>query len=233
MTTRDFPTPPVESWQEFARGWLEDPFEPVPTRGAATVLLVRDRAEGGPEVFLQRRAASMEFAPTMFVFPGGGVDPQDAEADLDREIVGRLAAQMGVSAEAALPVIAAAVREIEEECGVVLDPGKLVVRAHWITPPFERRRYDTWFFAAALPEGAVAAGLTSEADRVVWSAPQEMLAAAQAGTALMLPPTVVALEELAAFDSVADFLADRPVIAPVQPVLTDLGDRLVMRAELP
>jgi 8-oxo-dGTP pyrophosphatase MutT (NUDIX family) len=229
---RDFPTPPVEAWQTYARGWLADPFEPVPTRGAATVLLVRDGASG-PEVFLQRRAPTMEFAPSMFVFPGGGVDPQDVEARLPDEALGRLAASMGCPPEDARPFVAAAVRELDEECGVRLDPADLVVRAHWITPPFERRRYDTWFFAAALPEGAQARGLTSEADHVRWSTPAEMFAMAAGGRALMLPPTVVALEQLGAFSSIADFLADQPAIVPIEPVLTDLGDRLVMRAELP
>ena len=48
-------------------------------------MLVRDRVdgEGGPvEVFMLRRVASMEFAPRMMVFPGGGVDPRDADPHL-------------------------------------------------------------------------------------------------------------------------------------------------------
>lgn len=232
MVIRDFPTPPAESWQDYARGWLEDPFEPVPTRGAATVLLVRDGTRA-PEVFLQRRVSTMEFAPSMVVFPGGGVDPGDAETEVDARTLERLAADMDLTPAEARPIVAAAVREVAEECGVRLDPSALVLRAHWITPPFERRRYDTWFFAAALPVGQDAAGLTSEADRVLWAAADEILAEARAGRAMMLPPTVVSLEQLAAFPSVAAFLADRPAIAPIEPVLTDLGDRLVMRADLP
>ena len=50
-------------------------------RPAATVIFVRDaQAEPGVEVFMLRRVATMEFAPRMMVFPGGGVDPRDADA---------------------------------------------------------------------------------------------------------------------------------------------------------
>ncbi|GAU67817.1 hypothetical protein SSP35_05_03840 [Streptomyces sp. NBRC 110611] len=37
--------------------------------------------------------------------------------------------------------------------GLVLRSDLLGVWARWITPEFEPRRYDTWFFVAALPEG--------------------------------------------------------------------------------
>ena len=81
--TRDFP---VGGLASRARAWLDgDRAEPVAPRSAATVMLVRDRVdgEGGPvEVFMLRRVASMEFAPRMMVFPGGGVDPRDADPHL-------------------------------------------------------------------------------------------------------------------------------------------------------
>ena len=54
---------------------------PVPVRDAATVVLLRD-ADRGPEVFLLRRVRGMAFAAGMTVFPGGGVDPRDADAAL-------------------------------------------------------------------------------------------------------------------------------------------------------
>ena len=59
-------------------------------RSAAAVMILRDRtgATGsGREdvcaaVFMPRRLSTMEFAPRMMVFPGGGVDPRDAASDL-------------------------------------------------------------------------------------------------------------------------------------------------------
>lgn len=232
MPSREFAAPRSASWEETARAWLAEPHDGLVPRGAATVLVVRDTPEG-PAVFVQRRVPTMEFAPSMYVFPGGGVDDEDAAAELDPAAAAALAARMGLDVADAVPLISAAVREVEEECGLSLPVSTLVVRAHWVTPPFEKRRYDTWFFAAALPEGQQARGTTTETDHDAWVLPRRLLAAYAAGTAVMLPPTVVALEQLAEFASVADFLADRPRIATIEPRLVDLGDRLVMRSDLP
>ena len=102
---------------------------PVPVRDAATVMLLRAGPDGF-EVFLQRRVPSMEFAAGMTVFPGGARDPQDAD------------------------LRATAVREVLEETGVRLEPGRPHPWARWVTPEDELRRYDTLFFVAVLPDGA-------------------------------------------------------------------------------
>ena len=71
-------------------------------RQAATVLLLRDGAPG-LEVYLLRRVATMPFAPRMHVFPGGSVDPRDADTAV-RLPSGYLAAEVvhAVTAEGAL-----------------------------------------------------------------------------------------------------------------------------------
>lgn len=48
----------------------------VPALPAATVTLVRD-AGGGIEVLMMRRNLKSGFVPGMYVFPGGGLDPED------------------------------------------------------------------------------------------------------------------------------------------------------------
>ena len=65
---------------ERARAFLAagDAAEVASPRHAATVVLLRD-ADGGPEVYLLRRAGTMAFAAGMHVFPGGSVDPRDGE----------------------------------------------------------------------------------------------------------------------------------------------------------
>jgi hypothetical protein len=50
---------------------------------------------------------------------------------------------------------------------------------------------------------------------------------------MMLPPTVVCVEEIAAAPSAAAFIAEQPRVAAVTPVLTQTADGPVMRAELP
>lgn len=79
--------------------------------------------------------------------------------------------------------------------------------AHWITPEFEPRRYDTRFFVAAMPEGQDTRDVSGEADTVVWVKPAEAVAAADAGEMAMLLPTYVTLTELAQFGDPAEVLA--------------------------
>lgn len=102
----------------------------VPVRPASTVLLVRD-APTGLEVFAQTRATSMVFAGGVTAFPGGGVDPTDADLP---PWTGRSAADwddlLGRSDGAHLVV--AAVRELFEEVGVLLtDPPLLPGPDRW------------------------------------------------------------------------------------------------------
>ena len=49
---------------------------PTTPRDAATIALVRD-GEQGLETYLLRRRSTLEFAPGMLVFPGGGVHAGD------------------------------------------------------------------------------------------------------------------------------------------------------------
>jgi 8-oxo-dGTP pyrophosphatase MutT (NUDIX family) len=101
--------------------------------------------------------------------------------------------------------------------------------AHWITPEFEPRRYDTRFFLAALPDGQVTRDVSGEADSVAWLTPDSALAAVDRGEMAMLPPTYRTLREIADFDTVQRALAaaDERVISPVLPqvrLLDDGGD---------
>jgi len=196
-------------------------------------MLVRDGVSG-PEVYVQRRVASMAFAPSTVVFPGGGVDPADHALPVSTPGLAELASAMGVGAAAAAPYAAAAVREVEEECGVRLSVADLRGRAQWVTPEFEPRRYDTWILAAGMPADQEATGTTTESDHSAWVRPRDLLDRHAAGEVRMLPPTVVSLEQLAGFGSAAAFLADRPIVAKVLPVLVVGADGTpVLRTELP
>ena len=111
---------------------------------------------------------------------------------------------------------------------------KLVLRsdllrpwANWVTPEAERtRRYDTYFFVAALPEGQRADGENTESDLSGWAVPQDAIADFEAGRNVLLPPTWTQLDSLAG-RSVAEVLAVERQIAPVQPLLEKRGDNWV------
>ena len=98
-----------------------DAAEEVPVRDAATVVLLRD-GDRGPEAYLLRRVRGMAFAAGMTVFPGGAVDPRDADTEVGW--VGPPAAEWAGPLRADEPLaralLCAAVRETFEESGVLL-----------------------------------------------------------------------------------------------------------------
>jgi 8-oxo-dGTP pyrophosphatase MutT (NUDIX family) len=93
--------------------------DPVPVRDAATVVLLRD-TPGGIEAWLLTRGTQMVFAAGMSVFPGGRVDPGDADLPWSGRPAAAFAEEFGCSTELARALVAAAVRETFEETGVLL-----------------------------------------------------------------------------------------------------------------
>ncbi len=252
----------------------------VPVRDASTVLLVRDapaaHASGtgpvaaGVEVFAFRRVRAMAFAAGMLVFPGGSMDPQDLSGELPwrsrpagSTAAGGAAGDDGAAGNLASGVVAAAVRETFEECGVllavpdpgaapsgtsvdltrlrealvagratladvlresglVLDAGLLHPWARWITPPGETRRFDTRFYLARVPAGQEPLDLGGEGEAAGWLNAAQALARHAAGDLPLLPPTQVALEELAAARSVAALFATERPVPVVRPEVAEV-----------
>lgn len=91
--------------------------------------------------------------------------------------------------------------------GLVLRSDLLGAWARWITPEFEPRRYDTWFFAAVLPAGQVTVETSGEADRTEWARPADAAARYDRGELLMMPPTIATLRALLPYASAAGALA--------------------------
>jgi len=126
-----------------------------------------------------------------------------------------------------------ALSELLLERGLVLRSDRLKPWAHWTTPEFEPRRYDTWFFLAHLPHGRTARHLGGEASASGWSTPQEVLDRYERDEIKLLPPTLVTLEELALAPDVVELRARERDLTEVMPVPTLHEGRLVLRAELP
>jgi 8-oxo-dGTP pyrophosphatase MutT (NUDIX family) len=188
--------------------------ETVP-RQAATVIVLRGGTDA-LEVLLVKRTPHARFMGGVWVFPGGAVDASEGEGDAAHRV--------------------AAVRELEEEAGIVVaDPGALVKFSRWITPAEVVVRFDTHFFLTPMPDGQDA---TIDGDEIVdegWFTPEGALAAHRSGEIELVFPTIKHLEQLAGFasaDALLDFARGREV-GPVQPRVVTEGEttRLLLPGE--
>ncbi len=143
--------------------------EPAPLIPAATVVPIRDGADGLEVLMVQRngRGAFGGF----WVFPGGRVDDSDVDD------------------------VACAVREADEETGLQFDPATLVRFSHWTPPITEPKRFGTWFFLAPIPAGVAGEVRIDDAEIVAhqWASIPELLSQRDAATIRMAPPTFVTL----------------------------------------
>ncbi|MFB7610616.1 NUDIX hydrolase [Streptomyces gardneri] len=114
--------------------------------------------------------------------------------------------------------------------GLVLRSDLLGAWARWITPEFEQRRFDTWFFVAALPAGQRTRDVSGEADRTVWIRPAEAAAGYDRGELTMMPPTISTLRALEPYGTAAEALeaAGEQDLAPVLAQARLEGDELVL-----
>ncbi len=225
---------------------------PVDPADAASVLLVRDGADG-LEVLVVVRSTTMAFMGGATVFPGGRVDAADRVPGGDDSAALRIAA----------------IRETFEETGVLLArsagedrlltevavPGirrrwrgplltgratlgdvlaaerlepaddLLVPAAHWITPEELPRRFDTRFFLAAAPaQEATLEG--SEHATLTWITPRRALAEAAGGARTLALATHTILTGLVTNPDVAAALAAARTrrIVPVLPWFEGEGE---------
>lgn len=112
-------------------------------------------------------------------------------------------------------------RAVVERDGLRLALDAVVPFAHWITPPIEVRRFDTWFFAAQAPEGQVPSHDTHESIGSGWFTPGAALEACRRGLINLPPPTWATLRQLEPFATVAAVLAwaSRVAIPDRQPTV--------------
>jgi 8-oxo-dGTP pyrophosphatase MutT (NUDIX family) len=116
--------------------------------------------------------------------------------------------------------------------GLLLRADLLRPWAHWITPEEEPRRYDTRFFVAAMPAGQETRRASGEADAHGWLSPSAALDEATRGERGLMPPTMITLEQIAVYGSVAEVLAAAAArtIEEIQPRLRRGDDgRMVVR----
>lgn len=205
---------------------------PAPVHPAATVLLLReDDGPAGYSVFMVRRSMKSSFMPGAYVFPGGRVDPEDADADVLVDDAVLHARFPDLPPDMGRAHLIAAVREVEEEALIRLpDPGALETWSRWVTPTIERKRFDAWFFVARLPENAVPTHDDHEVTASAWVDPIDALARYGDGEMIFAPPTWYTLWDLARYAGVDAVIAEgaRRHVRPVMPRFEEIEGEMVI-----
>lgn len=99
--------------------------------------------------------------------------------------------------------------EMLRELDLFFDLDRLLWFAHWITPEFSPKRFDTQFFIAELPKGQTPRAFAEEVDKELWISPQMALEKWAAADLLMIPPTVASLQQLSRFKNFRDVVKSR------------------------
>jgi 8-oxo-dGTP pyrophosphatase MutT (NUDIX family) len=102
--------------------------------------------------------------------------------------------------------------------------------AHWITPAIEKRRFNTRFFLARIPDGQIPLHDSIEMTESRWMSPTDVLVEHRGRRMLLMPPTLKTMEELSLFDTTeALFLeAEKRRIYPILPHVYQTGDTFVL-----
>lgn len=138
-----------------------------------------------------------------------GIDAESVVTDTSAYSKGRQALESGDLALA---------RFLADE-GLSLRADLLRPLQNWVTPEVESRRYDTYFFVAALPAGQEADFETTEAVTGRWFRPAEAMQAHLDKQLMVMPPTWTAVSEINAFGTVAEVLAAPRTIDKILPKL--------------
>jgi 8-oxo-dGTP pyrophosphatase MutT (NUDIX family) len=169
---------------------------PVVAAPSATLVLLRDTAPG-IEVLLVRRNRRLDFHGGAWVFPGGRIDAGDMVPGGDERAAARRAA----------------VRELQEEAGLTVDPKPLVHLSTWTTPDIAPKRFRTLFFVAR-GDGAVQVD-GGEIHDHRWISPDDALAQQRDGDLELPPPQHVTLLTLAPHTSVDAVLDALRLLEPL------------------
>jgi 8-oxo-dGTP pyrophosphatase MutT (NUDIX family) len=180
--------------------------EDDPAYPAASLILMRDRRVGPPELLIVQRSASLVFAAGAYVFPGGRVDPADYEAA--RRLCPALEPDEGAAR-------VAAVRETLEETAIAVagstadpiprfDCDALVPFARWLPKERVKRRFDTRFYLAEAVGEAVPVADGVETAAAFWTTAEDLLARCVRGDGRAIFPTRRLLERLARFPRFAE-----------------------------
>ena len=220
---------------------------------AATLILVRERSSGPPELLMVERAEGMAFAAGAWVFPGGRIDEGDerlagrfgaehgsAKVAAIRETIEETAIPAGVASpprpELSLEMQSALAagqefEEIVDQTGLALNLDGLTPLARWVPRFHAKRRFDTLFFVTRAPEGEWQPNVVEgECTGAHWVSAAEVLERDRAGELQLIFPTRRTLERLAQHSTYDEIVADALAhsIEPISPWVDEVdGERFI------
>ncbi len=187
-----------------------------------------------------KREAKLSFAGGFYALPGGRTDKADADVPVEgatgleatlrvtaaRELLeesGVLKARGAVLSQADLDAMrhalldeTASFKSLLDKHGLTLHATDFLDAGRWITPEMMPKRFDTRFYLVEAPAEAQASVWPGELTEGEWISPNGALNRWSAGSALLHPPLIYALQTMAGFKSVehAQKLLNAPPHAP-------------------
>lgn len=203
-------------------------------KDAAAVILIRENTDpNNPEVFWVKRSDKLAFLGGFHAFPGGQIDNEDASVDVRNapnpetsamisgaarelfEELGVLAARGGETLTKGQRV--SLLDDLEsgrmswpallDHYNLYLDANDFTYVGRWVTPPFNARRFDTWFFLVNCPRKQEPHVIAGELAGGEWLPARDAYARWMRDEVVAVPPTLHALQMLGA--GVTPDLVDR------------------------
>ena len=197
---------------------------PAPKDAAAIILLRQDTDLANPEVFWVKRSDKLAFLGGFHAFPGGQIDAGDAEVVVRNAPNPQTAAMIsGAARELFEELGVLAVRggetltkgqrvsllddlesgrmawpDLLDHYQLHLDANDFTYVGRWVTPPFNARRFDTWFFLVNCPPRQEPQVIAGELAAGEWITAERAYDRWMNDQVVAVPPTLHALRTLAA-----------------------------------
>jgi glyoxylase-like metal-dependent hydrolase (beta-lactamase superfamily II)/8-oxo-dGTP pyrophosphatase MutT (NUDIX family) len=203
---------------------MSDRPAPATPKDAAAIILLRQNTDpANPEVFWVKRSDKLAFLGGFHAFPGGQIDADDAEVDVRNAPNPETAAMISGAARELFEELGVLVVRGGEtltkgqrvsllddlEAGRMtwsallkhyelhLDANDFTYVGRWVTPPFNVRRFDTWFFLVECPPKQEPNVIAGELASGEWLTARDAYDRWLQDQVVAVPPTLHALRSLA------------------------------------
>lgn len=194
----------------------------APKDAAAVILLRQNTDPNNPEVFWVKRGDKLAFLGGFHAFPGGQIDAEDAAVEVRNSPNPETAAMISGAARELFEELgvlavhggetltkgqrASLLDDLEsarmswpallDHYNLHLDANDFTYVGRWVTPPFNARRFDTWFFLVNCPAKQEPQVIAGELSAGEWLTARDAYARWMKDEVVAVPPTLHALQML-------------------------------------